>query len=45
MTAEELIEFLKDVNPVAPIYLDYCGFVFEVTSVEVQNGRVHIQGY
>lgn len=45
MIAAELVEFLKGVNPAAPICLDYCGFVFDAVSVEAQNGRVCIQGY
>jgi len=45
MIVIDLIEFLKDVNPVAPVYLDCCGLVSEAVSIEAQNGRVCIQGY
>lgn len=45
MTTADLVGFLKDVNPVAPACLEYCGFVFDADSAEVFNGRVYIQGY
>ena len=45
MTAGDLVELLRDVNPAAPVFLDYCGFIFDANAVEVQNGRVCIQGY
>lgn len=45
MVVTELIEILRDANPEAPVLLDYCGFIFEADSVEIQNGRVCIQGY
>lgn len=44
MTVADLIEILNDTNPKAPVFLDYCGFIFEADSVEVQNGKVYIQG-
>lgn len=45
MVVADLIEILSETNPGAPILLDYSGFMFEADSVEVQNGRVYIQGY
>ena len=45
MIVADLIESLRDANPEAPVLLDYCGFLFEADAVEVQNGRVCIQGY
>lgn len=45
MTVADLIEILNDTNPEAPVFLDYCGSVFEADSIEVRNGRVCIQGY
>lgn len=45
MVVAELMGILRDANPEAPVLLDYCGFVFEADSAEVQNGRVCIQGY
>lgn len=45
MTVADLIEILSDTNPEAPVFLDYYGFIHEANSVEVQNGRVYIQGY
>lgn len=44
MTVYDIIEMLKDVNPEAPVALGYCGFLLDADSVEVQNGRVSIQG-
>lgn len=44
MTVADLVEPLKDVNPAAPICLDFCGFVFDVAPRGAQNGRVYIQG-
>lgn len=44
MIVADLLEILKDTNPEAPVLLDYCGFIFEADSIEVQNGRVCIQG-
>ena len=45
MIVADLIEILSEANPGAPVLLDYSGFVFEADSVEVQNGKVYIQGY
>lgn len=45
MVVVDLMEILKEVNPEAPVLLDYCGFIFEADAVEVQNGLVYIQGY
>ena len=45
MVVADLIEVLKDTNPEAPVFLDYYGFLLEADSIEVQNGRVYIQGY
>ena len=45
MVVADLIEILRDANPEAPVLLDYCGFLFEADAVEVQNGKVYIQGY
>ena len=45
MVVVDLMEILKEANPEAPVLLDYCGFIFEADAVEVQNGRVYIQGY
>ena len=32
MVAGDLVEMLKDANPEAPVFLDYCGFTFNVDS-------------
>lgn len=45
MVVVDLMEILKEANPEAPVLLDYCGIVFEADAVEVQNGKVCIQGY
>ena len=45
MTVNDLIEFLQDVNPTAPVFIDCHGLIIEVDSIESQNGRVCIQGY
>lgn len=45
MTVAELIDILEYANPEAPVILDYNGFLFDADSVEIQNGRVCIQGY
>lgn len=45
MIVADFMEVLKDTNPEAPVFLDYCGFLLEANSIEVQNGQVHIQGY
>lgn len=45
MIVADFIEILRDANPEAPVFLDYCGFVFEPDAIEVQNGKVYIQGY
>lgn len=45
VTVADLIEILDDTNPEAPILLDCLGFVLEADAVEVQNGKVYIQGY
>lgn len=45
MTVADLIEILDDTNPEAPVFLGYSGLVLEADSVEVQNGKVYIQGY
>lgn len=45
MVVADLMEILRDANPEAPVFLDYCEFIFEADSVVVQNGQVHIQGY
>lgn len=45
MVVADLIEILRDANPGAPVLLGYCGFIFEAEAVEVQNGKVYIQGY
>nr|DAV65849.1 MAG TPA: hypothetical protein [Caudoviricetes sp.] len=45
MVVEDPMEILRGANPEAPVLLDYCGFIFEADSIEVQNGLVYIQGY
>ena len=45
MVVEDLMEILREADPGAPIFLGYCGFIFEADSIEVQNGLVYIQGY
>lgn len=45
MIVMDLLEILKDTNPEAPVFLDYCGILFEADAVEVQNGKVYIQRY
>lgn len=45
MVVADLIGILEEANPEAPVFLDYCGFIFESDAVEVQNGLVYIQGY
>lgn len=45
MVVADLMEVLKEVNPGAPVLIDYFGLLSEANSVEVQNGLVFIQGY
>lgn len=45
MVVADLIEILQDANPEAPVFLDYCGFLLTADAVEIQNGKVYIQGY
>ena len=45
MIVADLMEILKDANPEAPVLLDHCGVILEADSIEVQNGRICIQGY
>lgn len=45
MVVADLIEILRGANLEASVLLDYCGFIFEADAVEVQNGKVYIQGY
>lgn len=45
MTTADLMEILRHANPEAPVFMDYCGLIFEADSVMIQNGQVHIQRY
>ncbi len=44
MVVADLIEILQDASPEAPVFMDYCGLIFEADAVAVQNGKVYIQG-
>lgn len=45
MVDADLIEILQDANSEAPVLLGYRRFMSEADAVEVQNGKVYIQGY
>lgn len=45
MTVADLIEILQDANPEAPVFLSYYGATSDVSAVEIQNGKVYVQGY